>query len=196
GGGEEEVALAGLEELGVEGGVVEVGLGGAPPLERVRLAEADLDALAELAEEGEEVEVLELLLVAGEEALGDLEEEHRVVALERREDVGVGAEGGEAVGVAVALAAAGLAGLLDGVGGVAGGERLERGGLRLDGADVGPGRRALEAAGEVVEGEREAVGGGDVREQPALVAEVVEDGDLGAVRRPELPAAGAVADGD
>src|SRR5690606_24841150 len=65
GGGEEEVALAGLEELGVEGGVVEVGLGGAPPLERVRLAEADLDALAELAEEGEEVEVLELLLVAG-----------------------------------------------------------------------------------------------------------------------------------
>src|SRR5690606_9804855 len=67
GGGDEEVALAALEEVGVEGGIEEVLLGGAPPLERVRLAEAGLDALAELAEEAEEVEVLELLLVAGEQ---------------------------------------------------------------------------------------------------------------------------------
>ena len=79
------------------------------------------------ADHAELVHVLELAGVVGQQALGDQLEEHVVVALEGGEDVGVGLERVEAVGAEVARAAARLAALLDGAGGVPGAERLEPG---------------------------------------------------------------------
>ena len=73
----------------------------------------------------ERVELAELILEARQEVLrGELEQDG-VVALERREDVRVGLQRGEAVGAQVAGAAARLAARLDRVRRVPGGDRLQ-----------------------------------------------------------------------
>ena len=86
----------------------------------------------DVAHHAELVEVLELALVVGQQPLGDQLQQDGVVALEGREDVGVGLERGEAVGPEVARAAARLAALLDRPGRVPGGQGLEAGGLGLE----------------------------------------------------------------
>ena len=78
------------------------------------------------------VQLAELVAVAGQQRLRDELEQDRVVALEGREDLGVGLELAEAVLGQVAGAAAGLAAALDRLGRVPGGERLEAGGARLE----------------------------------------------------------------
>ena len=83
------------------------------------------------ADHAELVHLLELARVVGEQPLGDELQQHVVVALEGGEHVGVGLERGEPVGREVARAAARLAALLDGAGGVPGAERLGAGGARL-----------------------------------------------------------------
>jgi len=87
---------------------------------------------AEELRDAERVELAELVAVVGEEVLGAELEQDGVVALERREDIGVGLQRGEAVGLEVAGAAARLAARLDRVGRMPRGDRLEAGGERLE----------------------------------------------------------------
>ena len=61
----------------------------------------------------ERVELAERVLVVGQQVLGRELQQDRVVALEGREDVGVGLQRGEAARAQVARAAAGLAAALD-----------------------------------------------------------------------------------
>ena len=77
------------------------------------------------------VQRAELVPVAGEQPLGDQLQQHRVVALEGGEDVGVGLQAGQPVLGQVAGAAARLAARLDGAGGVPGLRGLETGGPGL-----------------------------------------------------------------
>ena len=149
-----------------------------------------LDRLA--GDEGDHlarVELAELILVVGEQALGGEHHQHRVVALEGGEDVGVGLQRGEPVDGHVAGAAAALAAGLDrvvacqlAVAFIAGGERLELAALalgRILGAEHG-----VELLAQLGLGEVQRVGLGQQRHQPALVGAVVED------RRPRPRPAG------
>ena len=133
------------------------------------------------------VEVLEGVLVVGEQALRDQLHQDRVVALEGGEHVGVGLQRVEPVDREVAGAATGLAALLDRPGRVPGAERLRAGGTRLERA---PGELrvplVLDVAEHLVQVGRDAllrevqrVGAGQQREQPALVHAVVEQQLLG-----------------
>ena len=155
-----------------------------------------LDHLAgDEADHPERVELAELVAVVGEQRLGHELEQDRVVALERREHVGVGLQRREAVDPQVAGAAARLAAGLDRLGRVPGGHRLEpgRGGLELAPLAlrvVGRGERAVEVGDQLLLREVQRVGAREQRHQPALVHPVVEqDRLLVAARRPELPAA-------
>jgi len=106
------------------------------------------------------------------------------------EDVGVGLQRREPVGAQVALAAAALAALLDRRGGVPGADRLQPGGHRLELAPLDP--VVAEVLGEVghqlLLREVQPVGGGQVREQAALMRAVGHHCHLLAVGRAELAA--------
>ena len=79
------------------------------------------------------IHALELIPEVGEQSLGDQLEQHRVVPLEGREDVGVGPQLGEPVDRQVAGSPAGLPAGLDGLSRVPGRDRLDacRQGLEL-----------------------------------------------------------------
>ena len=141
--GLEDVLLAVLEqvELGaaVEQVVVVVAVAGTrvdEPLDELRRGGALLDDVGDgagrEAYQADRVEAADLLRVRRQQLLGDELEQHVVVALERREDVGVALERREPVLGEVAGAAAGLAGLLDGLGRVPGLRGLEPGGAALE----------------------------------------------------------------
>ena len=129
------------------------------------------------------VEVLEGVLVVGEQTLGHQLHQDRVVALERREDVGVGTQRVEPVHRQVAGAAARLAALLDGAGRVPGAHRLRAGGARLQcpaselgGTLVGDvGEHPVQIGRDALLCEVQRVGAGEQREEPPLVHAVVEE---------------------
>ena len=176
--------VVGVEQPGLLVPVVAAGQHVADPLDQlVHVGPLDdrLDGQAgDEPDHAELVEVLEVAGVVGQQPLGDQLQQHVVVALERREHVGVGLERGEPVDREVARAAARLAALLDGAGGVPGAERLGAGRARLQ---LAPGVLVVCDAGEdVVQladddllGEVQRVGPGEQREQPALVDAVVEE---------------------
>ena len=120
----EQVPLAVLEQVELPAAVgrallaVAARRGGDEALDEAAGGGALDDGPGELAgaepHHAEGVEVAERVAVVGEQALGDELEQHRVVALERREHVGVGLEGREPVDGEVARAAARLAAGLDG----------------------------------------------------------------------------------
>ena len=128
--------------------------------------------------------------------------QHRVVALERREDVGVGLERREPVDAHVAGAAAALAAGLDRLGRVParGGlhprsQRLELAPLALGGL-VSALQHLVELLEQLGLGEVQRVGLRQQRHQPALVGAVVEDRHLLARPVAELAPPQPVADGD
>ncbi len=129
------------------------------------------------------VELAELIPVVGEQAARDEHHQHRVVALERREHVGVGLQRREPVDAQVAGAAAAFPSALDGLGGVPARGRLHRRGERLEPALFALGRLAgglalVEALEQLRLGEVERVRLRQQRHQPALVGAVVEQRDL------------------
>ena len=126
----------------------------------------------------ERVELAERVLVVGQQVLGRELQQDRVVALEGREDVGVGLQRGEAARAQVAGAAAGLAAALDRVARVPGGDRLHARGERLELAPravvgVVVGEDVVQLVDEPLLGEGQRVGLGQRREQPPLVRAVV-----------------------
>ncbi len=128
------------------------------------------------------VEVLEPAGVVGEQALGHQLQQHVVVALERREDVGVGLERCEPVLRQVARTATGLAALLDGAGGVPGAERLGAGRAGLEqptgllgvGRLLGLGEHFVQLAGQDLLHEVQGIRAREQRKEPTLVQAVVE----------------------
>ena len=151
------------------------------------------------------VHLLELAGVVGEQALGDQLEQDVVVALEGGEDVGVGLQRGEPVLAEVARAAARLAALLDGAGGVPGAEGLGAGGARLQHPPgvlvaalldrAGAGEHLVQLPGDDLLREVEGVRPRDERQQAALVHAVVEEHLLLVGRRSPRTGGGARSSG-
>ena len=116
---------------------------------------------------------------------------HYVVALESGEYIRVGLEGGQQVLGHVARAAAGLAGLLDRVGGVRGVGGFQRCGVRFNFALVGllflgvfgrfhaPLVQLVHARNQLVRGELQAVGAGHARDEAQAVPAVLDQAVFG-----------------
>ena len=125
----------------------------------------------------ERVELPERVAVVGQQVLGRELQQDRVVALEGREDVGVGLQRGEAARAQVARAAARLAAALDRLAGVPGGDRLHARGQRLELAPralvVGR-ERGVELVHQPLLRERERVRLRQRGQQPPLVRAVVQ----------------------
>ena len=106
------------------------------PLRELAQRAALDDRLVDLAgnEAGrlDRVELAELVAVVGQQPFGHELQQDRVVAFERSEDVDVGPELTEAVLAQISGAAACLTALLDRLGRMPRGERLDSGGLRLE----------------------------------------------------------------
>ena len=146
------------------------------------------------------IQLAELVAVVGQEVLRRELEQHGVVALERREDVGVGLQRREAVAAQVAGAAARLAAGLDRVGRVAGRDRLQPGRQRLQLAPtairhVRRGEHLVQARHQALLREVQPVGRGERGEEAALVRPVVQQQHLGAAGRAELAPGERVPDG-
>ena len=178
----------------------------------VHVGEPRLRAVGEVADQPPEAQIPHLLLVLGQEPLGDELEEHGVRALEGREDVGVGAQPTEPVRGEIALAPARLAAHLEGRGAVRRRVGLEPRRLHLEPPPllvpgcrvsrtrpVGEGERraVLAGVGELAIGaalgqrahrEMQPVRGAEGNQQAALMREVAEKRELLAAGRSELPA--------
>ena len=217
----EQVRLAVLEQLDLVTGVEDVGLlavGDAVderlhrPGQRRAAAEDVADVLHAETQHAHRVEVGQAAGVGGDQLLAHHLDQDGVVALERGEHVGVVLVDGQQILRHVTGAAAGLAALLDGVGGVAGGGDLHRRGAglhlallplllvgRLGDVPFAGGDEAVllvEALDDLVLQQRQRVGAGQARQQAQAVGAVLDQALLVAGHALELAAAGGVAQGD